>query len=173
MHFQTPERISPRPPFSGTFPRTHASPSFPGLCQGYTSSISLTPEISIATRQENQTVCQNPVAPRSASGALEPPVFPIKVKIHLKNRFKNWCEGIPIVEQQKWIRLGSMRIRVRFLASLSGLRIRHSRELWCRSQTWLGCGEAGMCSFDWTLNLEISCLRLRPKNKKKKKNHHY
>ena len=24
------------------------------------------------------------------------------------------------------------------LASLSGLRIRHCRELWCRSQTWLG-----------------------------------
>ena len=35
-----------------------------------------------------------------------------------------------------------MRIRVRSLASLSRLRIRHCRELWCRSQTWLGSGVA-------------------------------
>ena len=27
-------------------------------------------------------------------------------------------------------------------ASLSGLRIWHCRELWCRSQTWLGSGVA-------------------------------
>ena len=27
-------------------------------------------------------------------------------------------------------------------ALLSGLRIRHCRELWCRSQTWLGSGVA-------------------------------
>ena len=30
------------------------------------------------------------------------------------------------------------RLPVRSLASLSGLRIRHCRELWCRSQTHLG-----------------------------------
>ena len=35
--------------------------------------------------------------------------------------------------------LGTMRFRVRFLASLSGLRIQHCRKLWCRSQTRLRC----------------------------------
>ena len=30
-----------------------------------------------------------------------------------------------------------MKLRVRSLASLSGLRIQHCRELWCRPQTWL------------------------------------
>ena len=32
----------------------------------------------------------------------------------------------------------SMRIQVQSLALLSGLRIRHCHELWCRLQTWLG-----------------------------------
>ena len=36
--------------------------------------------------------------------------------------------------QQKRIRLGTMRLQVRSLASLSGLRILHFHELWCRSQ---------------------------------------
>ena len=50
--------------------------------------------------------------------------------------------GVPIVAQQKRIRLGTMRLRVRSLASLSGLRIRRCRELWCRSQTRLTSGVA-------------------------------
>ena len=40
--------------------------------------------------------------------------------------------------QRKRIRLGTMRLRVRSLTSLSGLRIRRCRELWCRPQMWLG-----------------------------------
>ena len=39
--------------------------------------------------------------------------------------------------QWKRIRLGTMGLRIPFLASLSGLRIRHCRELWCRLQMWL------------------------------------
>uniref|UniRef100_A0A8D0XGD1 Nucleoporin NUP188 n=1 Tax=Sus scrofa TaxID=9823 RepID=A0A8D0XGD1_PIG len=35
-----------------------------------------------------------------------------------------------------------MRLRVRSLALLSGLTIRRCRELWCRSQTWLGSSVA-------------------------------
>ena len=31
-----------------------------------------------------------------------------------------------------------MRLQVRSLALLSGLRIQRCRELWCRSQMWLG-----------------------------------
>ena len=44
--------------------------------------------------------------------------------------------------QQKQIQLGTTRLRVRFLASLSELRIQHCHELWCRSQTKLGSGVA-------------------------------
>ena len=50
--------------------------------------------------------------------------------------------GVPIMAQRKLIQLGAMRLRVRSLASLSGLRIRYCRELWCRLQTWLGSGMA-------------------------------
>ena len=47
-------------------------------------------------------------------------------------------QGVPVVVQQKRIQLGIMGSQVRSLASLSGLRIGHCRELWCRSQTQLG-----------------------------------
>ena len=39
--------------------------------------------------------------------------------------------------QQKRIQLGTMRLRVLSLALLSGLRIWHCRELWCRLW-WVG-----------------------------------
>ena len=48
--------------------------------------------------------------------------------------------GVPVAEQQKRIRLGNMRFRVRSLASLTGLRIQHCCELWCRSWIQLGSG---------------------------------
>ena len=47
-------------------------------------------------------------------------------------------EFLSYVAQQKQIRLGAMRLRVRSLASLSGLRIRCCCELQFRLQTWLG-----------------------------------
>ena len=40
------------------------------------------------------------------------------------------------------IQIGTMRLQIRSLASLSGLRIWHCHELWCWSQTWLGSGIA-------------------------------
>ena len=51
-------------------------------------------------------------------------------------------EGVPIVAQRKQIRLGTMGLQVLSLALLSGLRIRHCHELWCRSQTRLRSGIA-------------------------------
>ena len=48
------------------------------------------------------------------------------------------CLGVPVVAQWKRIWLASTKTQVRFLASLSGLRIQHCSDLWCRSQTWLG-----------------------------------
>ena len=45
--------------------------------------------------------------------------------------------GIPIVVQQKGIQLGTMRLQVQSLASLTELRIWHCHELWCRLQMQL------------------------------------
>ena len=64
------------------------------------------------------------------------------------------------------------------LASLSGLRIQHGRELWCTSQIWLrssvavavAVAVASSCSSNWTPSLGTSiCLRCSPKKRKKKK----
>ena len=46
--------------------------------------------------------------------------------------------GVPVLEQQTRIWLGTMRLRVQTVASLSGLRIWHCHELWYRLQTLLG-----------------------------------
>ena len=55
------------------------------------------------------------------------------------------CErrrGVPIVAQQKHIRLGTVRLQVPSLASLRALRIQRCRELWCRWKSKLGSGIA-------------------------------
>ena len=52
--------------------------------------------------------------------------------------------GVPVVVQQKRIRLGTTGLQVRSLALLSGLRIQRGRELWCRSQTQLRSRVAGL-----------------------------
>ena len=44
--------------------------------------------------------------------------------------------------QRKRIRLGTMRLRVRSLASLSGLKVQRCQELWCRLKMRLGSGVA-------------------------------
>ena len=49
---------------------------------------------------------------------------------------------VPIMAQQKQIRLGTMRLWVWSLASLSGLRTRPCHELWYRLQRRLGSGVA-------------------------------
>ena len=71
-----------------------------------------------------------------------------------------WCpriqntfnSGVPAMVQQKWIWLGTMRLPVWSVASLSELRIQRCYELWCRSQIWLRSGisvvKAGGCSFN-------------------------
>ena len=59
-----------------------------------------------------------------------------------KEREKKKKNGAPVVAQRERIQLGTMSLQVRSLASISELRIRHCRELWCRSQTQLGSGVA-------------------------------
>ena len=44
--------------------------------------------------------------------------------------------------QHKQITLEPMRLQILSQALLSGLRIWHCHELWCRSQTWLRSGVA-------------------------------
>ena len=59
-----------------------------------------------------------------------------------KKDFYNVQLRVPVVAQWKRIRVGTMRLWVRSLASLSRLRIQWCCEMWCRLQTWLGSGIA-------------------------------
>ena len=59
--------------------------------------------------------------------------------------------GVPIMVQWKRIRLVTMRLQVRSLASLSGLWIRHCLGLWCSCRCgldpvllWLWCRPAAV-----------------------------
>ena len=85
-------------------------------------------------------------------------------------------KGVPVVAQQKRIRLGTISLRDQFLALLSGIGIWHCHEEWCRLQMWLGSCVAvavvsvGSCSSDLTPSLGIStCQECGPKKKNKKK----
>ena len=68
--------------------------------------------------------------------------------------------GVSIMAHREWIQLGTMRLRVWSLASLSGLRIWHCHVLWYRSQTQLrsctAVAEASGCSSTLTPSLGIS-----------------
>ena len=65
-----------------------------------------------------------------------------------------------------------MKLRVRSLALLSGLRMQHCHELWCRSQTWLGsrvavgCGVGGRHGSDpvllWLWRRLVATALIRP-----------
>ena len=63
-------------------------------------------------------------------------------------------QGVPIMVQWIQILLGTMRLRVPSLASLSGLRMWCCHELWCSSQTRFGSSiavavvKARSCSSD-------------------------
>ena len=86
-------------------------------------------------------------------------------------------QGVPVVVEQKRIQLGTMRLQVRSLVLLSGLRIRHCHELWYRSQTRLrshialAVEQAGGYSSDSapSLGTAICCGSSPIKRKKKKK----
>ena len=65
-------------------------------------------------------------------------------------------------------------MQVQSLVSLSGLRIQHCRDLWCRLQTRFGCAVAvavaSSCNSDSTPSLGTSvCYGYGPKKGKKKK----
>jgi len=92
------------------------------------------------------------------------------------SQYKKEMVDVPTVAQQKRIWLVSKRMRVWSLGSLSGLGIQHCRELWCRSQTWLGScvamavAQASSCSSDSTPGVELPyAMGVAPKRKEKKK----
>ena len=64
--------------------------------------------------------------------------IPILVMIITGSIGKLEFPGVPVMAQRKKIQLGTMGLRIRSLALLSGLRIQRCGELWCRSQTTLG-----------------------------------
>ena len=74
----------------------------------------------------------------------------------LRNPLNCGNVGVPIVAQGKQIQLGTMRLRVRSLASLHGLKIRHCCELWCRPQTWLKSGVAIAVTSSYSSNLTLA-----------------
>ena len=109
---------------------------------------------------ESRFLAPSPVLPNLPSAASQMPQGEKQTYPKGKNREHR---GVPIMAQQKQIRLRTRRLRVRSLASLSGLRIWRCPELWCRSQMQLGSGVAAMAvvqansySFDWTPSLETS-----------------
>ena len=78
--------------------------------------------------------------------------------------------------QWKQMQLVSTRMWVRSLTLFSASEIHHCRELWCRSQMWLGSrvavavALAGSCSSNLTPSLKTSiCHECDPKKKKKRK----
>ena len=103
------------------------------------------------------------------------------LKVHRSaNKYKaELIGGVPIMAQWKRIWLGFMRMQVQSLASLSGSRIQHCWELWCRSKMRLGSSvavavvSAGSYSFDSNPSLRTSiwhgCGPKKTKKKKKKR----
>ena len=91
---------------------------------GHSGCLALTP---VTTWQRVQEMCPQLTGPQWSTGVAEKNVTKL---------------GVPLVPQQKWIQLGTMKLRVRSLALLSGLKIWHCRELWWRSKTRLGSGVA-------------------------------
>ena len=85
---------------------------------------------------------QMPGYPKNKHRMTVGPRNPTLGHVSRKCSFKKVKCRIPVVVQQKRIQLGTMRLRVQSLTSLSGLRIWHCHELWCRLQMWLESGIA-------------------------------
>jgi len=74
------------------------------------------------------------------------------------------------VAQRKRIQLGTMRLQVRSLASLSGLRIWRCHELWCSSQLWRRLEATALIrSLVWGPPYAVDAGLKMAKDKKKKK----
>ena len=87
-----------------------------------------------------ETALSNPGLGKIASSSGQNPFPQMRTPVELQ--FIKLVQGVSVVVQWKGIQLVFMRTLVRSLASLSGLRIQHCYELWCRLKTWLGSSVA-------------------------------
>ena len=82
--------------------------------------------------------------------------------------------GVPIVAQRKWIQLGTVRLRVWSLASISGLRFRCHRLGLDLMLLWLWCRLVAVAPFRplaWEPPYAMgTALKSKNKNKNKKRN---
>ena len=104
------------------------------------------------------------VASLTKSSTNSPKSWTVAFTMKFKE-FPMWLSGLQT-------QLLSMRMQIRFLALLSGLRIRNCRELWCRSQprlrSWVAMTVASSSNLTPSLGNSLwhSC---GPKKKRKKK----
>ena len=141
----------------------------------------------IARKQQNQSLnlgvtesqlqilsIMEHIYPFNLDSKIRPRSFKVNVKQDIvlqtlctkKGRNKYQNQGFLLQLSGNEPDLASMRMQVRSLAWLSGLRIWHCYEVWCRSQMWLGShlaktvAQASRCSFNLTPSLRTSiCCR--------------
>ena len=94
--------------------------------------------------------------------------FETTIRFSLRKCQETGAKKHKILAQQKLIQLVSMKAPVQSLDLLSGLRIQHCRDLWCRSQTWLRSGVAVVQASNYSSVLTPSlgssiCLGCGPK----------
>ena len=135
-------------------------------------------------RPEGGGHCQGSwlMQPSSEDGARAPgpsrPRTLLFVAGPVAHLFKRTCAGVAIKVLWKRIRRGTMRLRVRSLSSLSGLRIWCCRELWCRAQMCLGAGVVAMATLAlirplaWELPYAASTALKRQKTKQQTNKKH-
>ena len=80
---------------------------------------------------------------------IQPPAWELHMmwvqayKKKKKEKKKKNTRGVPVLAQWLMNPTRNHEVVVRSPASLSGLRIPHCRELWCRSQMWLRSSRRG------------------------------
>ena len=91
-------------------------------------------------RKRKRTQKTIPVGLRESLNRMKEQKLEQKLKTKFTANTPSW--EFPLWLSRLRIQVLSKKMQVRYLASLSGLRIRHCLKLWYRSQTWLRSGTA-------------------------------